>query len=131
MYPVFPPAQGACVDFAHRNHLRLDAHPDLLLLPSPLAPSASIVPFDQGAQPQAFGFMQSSDGVAACLLPLVNILIPALPFPERTVEQKHSVGHIPDYSLLSNSPIACAAGLGGAKAHRMNTSALWPRAHAI
>jgi DNA polymerase alpha subunit B len=49
MYPVFPPAQGACVDFAHRSHLQLNAQPDVLLLPSLLAPNASVVPFDQGA----------------------------------------------------------------------------------
>ena len=41
LYPAFPPAPGACIDFQHRAHLQLDTQPDVLILPSPLPPSAS------------------------------------------------------------------------------------------
>ena len=49
MYPLFPPAQGACLDSALASHLAMDATPDLLLLPSDLNPFAKVVNTAEGA----------------------------------------------------------------------------------
>ena len=43
MYPVFPPAQGSCVDWHHSKHLDMHRIPNILVLPSPLPPCAKVV----------------------------------------------------------------------------------------
>lgn len=43
-YPLFPAAPGACLDTTNDAALAMEALPDLLLLPSDLAPFAKAVP---------------------------------------------------------------------------------------
>ncbi len=52
-YPLFPPPLGACLDTSHYSSLRLVASPDLLLLPSNLAPFAKLLPLGAGKLPGA------------------------------------------------------------------------------
>ena len=58
MYPVFPAATDACLDFSHWQQLQLHTMPELLVLPSQMAPGAKIV-----AQPVA----AAEDGAPCCL----------------------------------------------------------------
>ena len=51
-YPLFPPAPGACLDTTHDAALAMPVLPDLLLLPSDLAPFAKAVPAG-GPHPEA------------------------------------------------------------------------------
>ena len=43
-YPLYPPAQGACLDAALAAHLTVDVTPDVMILPSDLNPFAKVVP---------------------------------------------------------------------------------------
>eukprot|EP00884_Botryococcus_braunii_P008651 jgi/Botrbrau1/17788/Bobra.0127s0039.1 len=43
-YPLFPPSLGSCLDTSLGKYLRMPCSPDLLLLPSDLAPFAKAVP---------------------------------------------------------------------------------------
>ena len=45
-YPIFPAPSGACLDTSHYSALQLAACPDLLVLPSNLAPFAKLLPLD-------------------------------------------------------------------------------------
>lgn len=40
LYPSFPPSVNSCIDFVHWEHLQLTFTPDVLVLPSQLAPCA-------------------------------------------------------------------------------------------
>lgn len=53
LYPLFPPARGACVDFSLFDHLMLPETPHLLVLPSDLAAIAKLVPAPPLPQPGA------------------------------------------------------------------------------
>ena len=55
VYPCFPPAAAACLDFAHERHLQLPQLPDVLLLPSRLAPSAKAISHVHSTAPQPSG----------------------------------------------------------------------------
>jgi hypothetical protein len=55
LYPSFPPAVNSCVDFAHWQHLQLAFTPDVLVLPSQLAPCAKAL--TQTFQPSTSGMM--------------------------------------------------------------------------
>ena len=54
-YPLFPPPRGACLDTSHYAALQLPASPDLLLLPSNLAPFAKLLPLAAAAAGAAGG----------------------------------------------------------------------------
>lgn len=43
MYPVFPPALNACVDYAHSRHLDIPCTPQVLVLPAPFPPCVKVV----------------------------------------------------------------------------------------
>ena len=43
MYPVFPPAPNACIDYAHTEHLDLPRTPHVLALPAPFPPCVKVV----------------------------------------------------------------------------------------
>ncbi len=47
-YPLYPPAPGACLDTSLNAALAMPVTPDVLLLPSNLAPFAKLVPVDGG-----------------------------------------------------------------------------------
>eukprot|EP00892_Ulva_mutabilis_P001216 jgi/Ulvmu1/11095/UM070_0010.1 len=43
MYPVFPPALNACIDYAHTKHLEIPCTPKVLVLPAPFPPCVKLV----------------------------------------------------------------------------------------
>lgn len=53
MYPLFPPAPGACLDFAFCQHLTLPCTPHLVILPSDLGACAKLNAWPQSKLPGA------------------------------------------------------------------------------
>ena len=71
-YPVFPPPLGACLDTSHYSALQLPASPDVLLLPSNLAPFAKLLSLEVAAGGQSAASLSAVNPSAAVAVVAVN-----------------------------------------------------------
>ncbi len=72
-YPLYPAPLGTCLDTSHYSQLSLAAAPDLLLLPSDLAPFAKVLRPESWAASAPPGLVAAGGCAAAAAAPVVMV----------------------------------------------------------
>ncbi len=73
LYPLYPAPLGACLDTSHYAHLQLPVAPDLLLLPSDVAPCAKVLVPEAWAAGAPPGLLEVGGCAAASTAPVAVV----------------------------------------------------------